>query len=82
MNDIETVFTTLFRLKSTFAEKRIIVRPKSAMLTSLSGSNLPSDALTIPLPTAYTAALNAGSELSRSAKEMFSVLTSGEPAML
>lgn len=45
MNDIETVFTTLFRLKSTFAEKRIIVRPKSATLTSLSGSNLPSDAL-------------------------------------
>ena len=54
MNDIETVFTTLFRLKSTFAEKRIIVRPKSATLISLSGSNLPSDALTIPLPTAHT----------------------------
>ena len=81
MNDIETVFTTLFRLKSTFAEKRIIVRPKSAMLTSLSGSNLPSDALTIPLLTAHTADLNAGFELSRSANEMFSVLTSGEPAM-
>ena len=81
MNDIETVFTTLFRLKSTFAEKRIIARPKSATLTSLSGSNLPSDALTIPLLTAHTAALNAGFELSRSANEMFSVLTSGEPAM-